>query len=52
MTHTFTWLKNGLYAHWHNRQCRILVSRKRKALVEFENGEQCITMLNALRRIK
>ena len=52
MTYLFKWLKGGLYEHWYNRKCRILFTRKRKALVEFENGEKCVTMLNALRREK
>jgi hypothetical protein len=53
MTHIFVWYKNGLYAHWHNRKCRIIRNfGHRSVTVEFENGEQCHTRLNALRRIK
>jgi hypothetical protein len=52
MTHIFVWYKNGLYAHWHNRKCRILIAGgRRSCTVEFENGEQCHTRLNALRRL-
>lgn len=52
MTHVFTWLKSGLYAHLYGRRCKILISSKRKVLVEFEDGERVITMLNALRRLR
>lgn len=51
MTHKFVWYKEGLYEHWHGRRCRIIVSRKRKAIIEFENGERTVTLLNALRRL-
>ena len=52
MTYRFVWYKNGLYEHWYSR-IRHIVKKGygRSVLVEFENGEQCRTLLNALRRV-
>lgn len=51
MTHVFFWMKSGMYGHWHDRKCRIITCSRVKCDVEFENGERCITLVRALRKL-